>query len=302
MRIAASMWSLVSEARMGRLDAPAFVRYAAGIGVEGVELLDVFWRDQGREEPQALDALAETGLPVSAYAIGNDLVQPDPHERARQVRHILAGVDTARRLGTGLLRVFSGSAKEGASAEQGRRWIVEGLREGAAYAAAHGVILALENHGLFAGRADQVRGIVDEVGSAALRATIDTGNFLLVEQDPAVAARELASLAAYVHLKDFAPARDDDHPDDVYTSLGGRRFAGRVIGDGAVRLDAVLGALRDAGYEGWLSIEYEGAGDARGGLERSVAAARLLVAGASPGRVGPSDTTVPGRGQRGGDG
>ncbi len=301
MRIAASMWSLVSEARRGRLDAPAFVRYAAGIGVEGVELLDVFWRDQGREETQALDALAETGLPVSAYAIGNDLVQPDPHERARQVRHILAGVDTARRLGTGLLRVFSGSAKEGASAEQGRRWIVEGLREGAAYAAAHGVILALENHGLFAGRADQVRAIVDEVGSAALRANVDTGNFLLVGQDPAVAARELASLAAYVHLKDFRPAGDEDQPDDVYAGLDGRRFAGRVIGDGAVRLDAVLGALRDAGYEGWLSIEYEGAGDARGGLERSVAAARLLVAGASPGRVGPSDTTVPGKGQRGGD-
>lgn len=277
MKIAVSMWSLVSYARSGRIDAPGFVRYAATLGVPGVELLDVFWSDREQQVPLVETALRETGLAVSAYAIGNDLVHPEADERGRQVRSIRDGVDMARRLGTGLLRVFSGGEKPGVSPQQGHQWIVAGLREGAAYAAERGVTLALENHGLFAGRADQVRAIIEEVGSPALRANVDTGNFLLVNQDPADAARDLAALAAYVHLKDFRALRPGEEAAESYSALDGSRYAGTAIGDGAVDLPAVLARLRDAGYDGWLSIEYEGTGDAREGLERSVQATRVLI-------------------------
>ena len=82
-------------------------------------------------------------------------------------------------LGTDILRVFSGSARAGVTQEQGMDWILEGLSAGAAYAESRGVTLALENHGKFAGRSEQVRGIIDAVGSPALRVNLDTGNFLL---------------------------------------------------------------------------------------------------------------------------
>lgn len=278
MKLAVSMWSLVSYAKADRINAPAFVRYAAAIGADGVELLDVFWRDKERELPEVQAAVRKCELAVSAYAIGNDLVHPDAGERARQVQGIRDGVDTARRLGTQLLRVFSGSEKPGVNVEDGARWIVDGLRAGAAYAAEHQVTLVLENHGLFAGRADQVRRIIEEVDTPALRANVDTGNFLLVNQDPVRATRDLAALAAYVHLKDFrALGRDEHIVDESYMGLDGARFVGTVIGAGDVQLDAVLSALRDAGYDGWLSIEYEGTGDAREGLEQSVRAARTLM-------------------------
>jgi sugar phosphate isomerase/epimerase len=271
------MWSLVSYARAGRIDAPGFVSYAAQIGAQGVELLDVFWKDRQRELPQVMARLRESGLPVSAYAIGNDLVQPDTQQRAQQVQSVRAGVDVAKQLGTSLLRVFSGGEKAGVSPEEGHAWIVDGLREGAAYAARHGVTLALENHGLFAGRADQVRCIVDSVGSPFLRANIDTGNFLLVSQNPVDAARELGPLAAYVHLKDFRAVGPGEQVEEAYTGLGDRRYVGTVIGAWDVDLRAVLAALRDAGYDGWLSIEYEGTADAKQGLEQSVQATHKLV-------------------------
>ncbi len=277
MKLAVSMWSLVSYAKANRIDAPAFVRYAATIGADGVELLDVFWRDKERELPEVQAAVRHSGLAVSAYAIGNDLVHPDARERTRQVQSIRDGVDTARRLGTQLLRVFSGSEKPGVAVEDGVRWIVDGLRAGAAYAAEHQVTLVLENHGLFAGRADQIRRIIEEVDAPALRANIDTGNFLLVNQDPVRAARDLAALAAYVHLKDFRALGHDEHVAEAYTGLDGARFVGMVIGAGDVQLGAVLGALRDASYDGWLSIEYEGTGDAKEGLEQSVRATRALM-------------------------
>ncbi len=279
MKIAVSMWSLVSYAEDGRIDAPGFVRYAAELGVPGVELLDVFWRDRERQLPQVEQALREGGLVVSAYAIGNDLVQPDEAERARQVQSIRDGVDTARRLETALLRVFSGGEKPGVAPAQGHAWIVAGLREGAAYAAEQGVTLALENHGLFAGRADQVRAIVEEVDSPALRANVDTGNFLLVNQSPTDAARELAGLAAYVHLKDFRTLQPGEEAAESYAGLDGSRYVGTVIGDGEVDLPAVLAGLRGAGYDGWLSIEYEGtASDAlQRGVPESVRNTRALL-------------------------
>src|SRR5205823_12780929 len=127
-------------------------------------------------------------------AIGNDLVQPDAQERARQVRSVRDGIDVAKQLGTTMLRVFGGSEKAAERPDDGHRGIVDGLREGATYAAQQGVTLALENHGLFAGRADQVHRIIEGVGSPVLRANIDTGNFLLVNQNPVDAARELAPL------------------------------------------------------------------------------------------------------------
>lgn len=271
------MWSLVNEAEGGDIDSVGFVRYAAEIGAEGVELLDVFWQDEKREVPAVKEALRLSGLTLSAYSIGNDLVQPDERERSRQTASILRGVDLASTLGTNKVRVFSGSEKPGVAVNDGLQWIITGLREGATYAEAHGVTLVLENHGLFAGRAEQVRHIIEAVDSPSLRANLDTGNFLLVNESPASATRDLAPLAAYIHLKDFREALGPEEQEHAYTASDGRHYVGTVIGGGDVDLPAVLRALHNAGYDGWLSIEYEGTGDARQELAESVRVTQTLT-------------------------
>ena len=137
---------------------------------------------------------------------------------------------------------------------------MEGLAAAAEYAERYHVTLALENHGLMAGRSDQVRQVIDAVGSSALRANIDTGNFLLVNQNPTDAARDLAPLAALVHLKDFRRARPDE-TEHIYKALDGAAFTGAVVGQGQVDLPAIVKLLDAAGYGGWLSLEYEGGDD-----------------------------------------
>ena len=52
---------------------------------------------------------------------------------------------------------------------------------------------------------------------------------------------------------------------------------GTVIGEGDVDLRAVLTTLRAAGYDGWLSIEYEGVGDAKQELEQSLRVTQRLI-------------------------
>ena len=269
MQIAVSMWSLHREFYSRRLDVVDFVKWAADAKADGVELLDVFWKDFDTEGPKVLDVLEKTNLKVGAYAVGNNFVIPDPEARAQQVRIITRGVDMAKYLNTKVVRVFAGDLAEGIAFDAARGWIVAGLREAAAYAKEHGIILALENHGLLAGKGDQVQGLIADVGSTALKATIDTGNFLLVDEEPTDAVKILAPLAGHVHFKDFRPANAEEAPS--YPALSGKRFVGTIIDEGVVDTREILRLLQDSGYRGWLSVEFEGLEEEKIGASRSIA-------------------------------
>jgi sugar phosphate isomerase/epimerase len=271
------MWSVVQLVQAGKMNLSSFVDFAAKQPVEGVELLDYFWKDKKTELPQVKKQIADAGLQLAVYSIGNDFIQADAAARAKELDGVKNGVDTAKELGVNLVRVFSGSHKEGFTFEDSLGWIIDGLSAGAEYAQQHGVTLALENHGLMAGRSDQVRDIITKVNSPALRANLDTGNFLLVGQNPTDAALELAPLVALVHLKDFRQARPDETI-HVYKGLDGVGYTGTVTGEGNVDLPRIVSILRDAGYTGWLSLEYEGGLDPLTiGVPHSLQAAHKLV-------------------------
>ena len=241
MKLSISMWSVVSAVRQGRIDLPGFIEFAARQqenGARGVELLDYFWRDRAAEMDKAMRQIADAGLELAVYSIGNDFFQPEREAWEKQLADLKTGVDVANLLNVRTMRVFSGNAKPDYAFEDGFAWIVDGLAAGAHYAESHGVTLALENHGLMAGRSDQVRRVIEAVGSPALRANIDTGNFLLVNQNPTEAAQDLADLAALVHLKDFRRARADE-TEHIYKALDGTAFTGAVVGQGEVELAAI---------------------------------------------------------------
>jgi len=271
------MYSCVRAVQTGQLDLMGFVDYAAAQAVAGVELLDMFWTDAEREIPAVRRRIADAGLKIAVYSISNNFIQPDASARQQELADLKRGVDIALALDVDLVRVFSGSARDGVSQSEGMAWILEGLSAGAAYAEARGVTLALENHGRFAGRSDQVRGIIDAVASPALRVNLDTGNFLPVGQNPVEAAEDLADLAALVHLKDMRPAAGDE-ASHVFTAPDGQLLIGSVIGAGLVDLAAIRAVMDGAGYAGWWSLEYEGAEEPLAlGVPQSLANARELL-------------------------
>lgn len=268
MKVSVSMWSLHREFFSGKMNVVDFVKWAGTTKAEGVELLDVFWKDQETELPQVKAALAETGLKVGCYAVGNNFVNPNPDIRAEQVDIIRRGVDMAVELGAKVVRVFAGDLAEGISFDDARGWIVDGLRKAAEYAEKHGITLALENHGKLAGRSQQVIGIIQDVGSQYLKSTIDCGNFLLVDEDPKEAIANLASYAGHVHFKDFRPYREGDT--QAYEALSGKKFVGTIAGEGSVDLKKALSDLKATSYQGWLSVEFEGHEDEKLGTTKSI--------------------------------
>lgn len=280
MKLSISMYSLHRAIREGKADLPGFLKFAKGLGVDAVELLSVYWgEDVDKEVAEAKKLVDSMGLVVSAYDVGNNFVKEDPAERQVQIDDVKKGVDIALALGAPTVRVFCGDSSNRTPefVKKATEWIIESFKPCAAYAEEKGVNLGIENHGLFAGRSDQLIEIMDRVGSSNLGLTFDTGNFLLVDEDPGKAIDVVKDKVFHVHFKDFAalPA-DTTETNRVYTSLAGKKYRACIGGQGSVDLAKISRALGEAGYKGWLSIEFEGPEDPFVGTEESVKFAKGL--------------------------
>ncbi|MEH7382301.1 sugar phosphate isomerase/epimerase family protein [Bacillus sp. JJ1533] len=269
MKTSVSMYSLHKYTVNENLDVFGFIEYASSIGLHGVELLDMYWKDVDQEIPRVKRMLSEKNLMVSAYDISNNFVKTSEDERKTEIQKVYNGIDIAKILNTNVVRIFSGDVSENVSYEQGKTWIIECLKECANYAEEQGIILAIENHGYFAGRSEQVTELIETVNSTHVRSTLDTGNFLLVDEEPSHAVTALKKYVAHVHFKDFVQV-GKEYEGHAFRSLSGDKFVGTVAGEGKVDLNHVIHELKSVNYHGWLSVEYEGTDDPKVGAEKSV--------------------------------
>lgn len=272
MKLSVSAWCLQEKLFSNEIALLDFISYCHENGVKYVELLDCFL-DGDKDIEKVNKLLDKLGMEVSAYSISNDFAHADKDERKNQVNYMKESMDTALKLGTRLLRVFGGNQKEGMSFEDAEDWIIECFQEVAPLAEEKGITMVLENHGLLAGKSDQVRGIIDRVGSKALKSNADVGNFILVNEDSLKAVKNLKEKIGYIHLKDFKKI----DVENGYVALDGSIYQGRVLGKGDVPISAVINYLKEYGYQGFLSIEYEGPGDPEIGTSECIEYAKNAI-------------------------
>ena len=279
MNISVSMYSLASTIRKENWSIVDFIDYASSISTEGVELLDIYWtnKDEKDEEiGEVLTALKSYNLQVSAYDITNNFVKEAVEERAEEVAKVLHGIQVAKKLGTTIVRVFCGDIQGDLTYENGSAWIIEGLKKCAEIAEKEGIYLAIENHGLLAGKSKQVSEIIKAVNSPFVKSTFDTGNFLLVHEKPTEAFKRLKDEIVHVHFKDFREKVENESLRG-FRSSEGVELIGVIPGDGEVDLAYIVKGLKNRKYDGWLSIEYEGNDDAKMANEEAVNRLRNLL-------------------------
>jgi sugar phosphate isomerase/epimerase len=278
MKISVSMYSLASAIKKENWSIFDFIDYAAEISLDGVELLDFYWSDGGRDnEIQRVNqALKEKGLVVSAYDVSNNFVKESAEDRRMETEKVLEGIETAKKLGTNIVRVFCGDLHGDLTYADGQSWIVEGLKQCAGKAEEEGVYLAIENHGLLAGKSEQVKEIIGKVNSPYVGSTFDTGNFLLVHEEPLHAFNRLKEEIVHVHFKDFRK-KEASESLKGFKSTQGVELIGTVPGDGQVDLASIVKGLKAANYQGFLSIEYEGHDDAKESNEEAVRRLKKLL-------------------------
>ena len=234
--------TLLYSAQFTADDLPLVDKVAA-LGYDGVEV--PFIDLDSLDAAATRRALEAAGMGATACAVlvpGTSLISDDAAERAAGVERLRRCVALAAEMGAeavvGPLYAPVGQlAGRGRTEEEWKR-AVEGLRAAAEAAGEAGIFLAIEPLNRFETyflntAADALR-LVEEVGHPALKVQVDTFHAHIEEDDTAAAIRMLGDRLGHFHASE--------------SNRG-------TPGTGQVHWDAALGALRETGYQGWVTIE-----------------------------------------------
>jgi sugar phosphate isomerase/epimerase len=228
------------------------------------------------------EAADSAGIALSNLAVGAAFWSTEPVDLPAAITRVKGYVDLASRLGISRLRhdVVAHGNHAGDDTplfEEALPSIVAASKEVARYAATKGITTSLENHGFFVQSADRIRRIVHAVDEPNFKTTLDIGNFVCVDEDPAAVVKQNLPYAMIVHFKDFY-IRDTDPGEGWFRSRGGKYLRGAIVGNGDIDLAAVARSIIESGYEGYASIEFEGVEDCLLGIERGLANTKRLLA------------------------
>lgn len=271
------------------LDLPGFLRKAAALGYEAVELMakrpHLSPLDYGPRELTALRAAAdEAQVRIATIAGYTDFTLASGTETPAvemQIAYVTRLAEMAAALGAPLVRVFSGYTTQPDAYARDWETCVRGLRECARRAGDLGVTIGLQNHHDVGVGLDAYVELLDDVGHPACRAMFDPWSVALHGEDLIGAARRLAprmvqtTLADYVRLKRFAY-----QPGLVnYRSLDAMVRA-VPLGEGMFDVAGFVRELHRAGFRGYVA--YEMCSPLRGGggeenLDRCAATALARI-------------------------
>jgi sugar phosphate isomerase/epimerase len=209
------------------------------------------------------------GLPLMGYSTHQGFLSPDPEKRQKNIDHTIDCLEQAYQLGIPTMRVNSGTwgtskdfdelmanrgaetPIEGYTEEDAYGWVIEAYQKLATEAAKRGVVMGLENHWGLGRTPEGVHRVVKAVDSPWLQVTLDTGNFL---EDPYERLARLAPQTVLLQAK---------------TYFGGGRWYELDLDYGRIAK-----ILRDSGFNGWVSLEFEGNEDPLTGIPKSLALLR----------------------------
>ncbi len=260
---------------------------AKAMGYDGIEFVDLDPRF-GRGEETAKELAAHLrahcdsiGLDIPAYTVAADFLNGRGGTAAEEPGRVMERVDIAAILGARVLRHDAFWKHEGY-----RDWrdavkaVVPQIRAVTLYAKKKGIVTCTENHGRIMQDSERVEYLIRSVGESNYGWLVDIGNFLCADEDPQHAVGIAAPYAVHAHVKDFLyKSGEGEKPGDSWIATrGGNYLRGTVVGHGVVPVRSCLRILQNAAYDGYLSVEFEGAEEVLPSLEAALEYLRRIGA------------------------
>lgn len=257
-KISLAQWSFHRSYFGQKMDPLDFAKTANGYGIDGIEYVNQFFKDRAKDTKY----LAELKKRAAGEGVWSVLIMIDGEgqlgaasdsERTKAVESHYKWVEAAAYLGCHAIRV--NAASSGSYEEQQKR-AADGLRRLTEYGDEHGINVIVENHGGLSSNGEWLSSVMKMVGHPRCGTLPDFGNFNLgdgKEYDRYKGVTELMPFAKSVSAKsnDFDAQGNETHTDY-------RRMMKIVV---------------DAGYHGYVGVEYEGGGSEEEGV---LATKRLL--------------------------
>ena len=242
--ISLAQWSLNRRIFDGDLDAIDFPIFAnETFGIEAVEYVNQFFMDRAEDRVwlgnlrRRCEDNGVQSLLIMCDREGN-LGDPDDAARTTAVENHYKWADAAEFLGCHSLRVNAGSA---GSWDEQRELATDGLRRLSEFSAERGLNVIVENHGGLSSNGRWLREVITGVGLDNCGTLPDFGNFRIgpnAEYDKYRGVQELMPFARGVSAKSYGFDANGDE-----TTIDFRRMLGIVL---------------DAGYRGYVGVEWEG--------------------------------------------
>lgn len=169
---------------------------------------------------------------IPAVGVGGLRLSHDAEVRAESIDEAKRGLEKIARIGA--TRGFFGAAFLGRVTREGRiRYCVDMLRQIEPSVKSLGLRITQENYDYFL--ADDLVRICREVGSPHIGVHSDTGNWLIMGEDPLESTRKVLPYTFHAHVRDYL--------------VEGHTYNGVAVGDGLVDFDQVLPVLAQAPVE-----------------------------------------------------
>ena len=265
-RIGVSSYSFWGFQRDQLRDIPTCLDHAARMGFDGFEVLQRQLVSHDNAELQKIKRHAFLlGLDLMGYSTHQGFLSPDPTKREAQIKHTIDCIEQAYAMGIPTMRVNSGTwgtskdfddlmAKrgieqplEGYTEEDAYGWVIESYMKILPVAEKCGVVLGLENHWGLGVTPEGVKRVVDAISSPWLKVTLDTGNFL---EDPYDRLAKLAKETVLLQAKTY--------------------FGGGVWYTLDLDYPRIAKIMKDAGFTGYVSLEFEGKEDPLTAIPKSL--------------------------------
>ncbi len=250
------------------------IEQAAEMGFDGVEILHV---QMTSEENGYLQEIKRTaflnGLDLCGFSTHQGFVTPDEAEREENVERTIHQIELAHAMGIPTMRINTGRwgttpsfdelmanrgiepPLEGYTEEDGFDWVIGSIEKCLPHAEKCGVVLGLENHWGLGRTPEGVMRIVRALDNPWLKVTLDTGNFL---EDPYDKLEMLAPETVLLQAK---------------TYYGGGKWYALDLD-----YDRIAAIMKAAGFEGYVSLEFEGMAEASEAIPKSLGLLRKAFA------------------------
>ncbi len=242
--ISIAEWSLHKSLFAKKLDNVDFAKTAKEeFGIHAIEYVNQFFKDKARDE-KYLDDLKQRNkdLGVKALLIMIDgegqLGDPDSDNRKQAVENHHQWVDAAKHLGCHSIRV--NAASKGSYEEQ-IKLAADGLRGISEYGAKQGLNVIVENHGGLSSNGKWLAEVIKTVDLPNCGTLPDFGNFRVSRDEMYDRYQGVAELMPYAKAVSAKSHDFDEDGNEIHTDY-----------------KKMMKIVLDAGYHGYVGIEYEG--------------------------------------------
>ena len=271
MKFAVTSYSFQKLLNSGEYTHLTLVEKVKEMGFDAIEFTDLIVPEGKTELEYAKEICAEAdrvGLEISSYTIGADMLNGCDGNFEKEIDRIKAKVDVAEVLGVKFMRHDAGwgyndERKSYMGFNEALPVFIKGCKAVTEYAKTKGIVTMIENHGFFCQDSDRVEKIVCGVADPNFGVLFDCGNFLCADENPVVAAGKLANYVKYVHAKDFfiRSGMLYDPGCGFFRTRGGNYLRGTIVGQGDAPVKQCVEVIKNSGYDGYLSVEFEGIED-----------------------------------------